>query len=114
MFISTGIFMNRVWYSFGHPVYATLQRYLLLDTWILSQAATRKCRGLFLGLLFLLLPILLLLGAACSIHALGFVNVQSCGPLTGVYYVSKPVCVSCFHEYYSFLKTYNLQQLCTL
>mgnify|MGYP001796059789 FL=1 len=87
----TGIFINRVWYSFGHPVYATLQRYLLLDTWILSRAASRKCRGLLLGLLFLLLPILLLLGATCGLHAMGFVNVQSCGPLTGVYYVSKQV-----------------------
>ena len=72
-------------------MYATLQRYLLLDTWVLSQAASRKCRGLLLGLLFLLLPILLLLGATCSLHAMGFVNVQSCGPLTGVYYVSKQV-----------------------
>ena len=87
----TGIFINRVWYSFGHPVYATLQRYLLLDTWILSRAASWRCRGLLLGLLFLLLPILLLLGATCSLHAMGFVNVQSCGPLTGVYYVSKQV-----------------------
>ncbi|XP_067927798.1 SUN domain-containing protein 2-like isoform X2 [Watersipora subatra] len=83
------ILISRIWYNFGHPVYATLQRYLLLDSWLLSRAFVRQLRGLLAGLLLLLLPLTLLFGGVCSLHAMGFLNVQMCAPITNVYYVNK-------------------------
>ena len=89
--IYTGILFSRIWYNFGHPIYSTLQRYLLVDSWLLSRSCIRQFRALILGLLFLFIPLLLLAGCICSIHALGFVNVPVCAPLTNVYYITKRV-----------------------
>lgn len=83
--------MNRMWQGFGYPIYATLQRYLLLDSWLLSRSCVRKLAGLLLGLLFILLPFVLLAGGACGIHAIGLANLGPCAKITGIYYVDKHV-----------------------
>lgn len=90
--IFVGIFFNRVWYSFGYPVYTTLQRCLLLDTWLLSRSVTRSLRKLLAGLLLLLVPLFLLFLTTCSLHYFGVMNIAPCAPVTGVYYVTKQVC----------------------
>ncbi|KAF6018596.1 sun1 [Bugula neritina] len=85
----TRILLHRMWHNFGLPIYATLQRYLLLDTWILSRRFISTLRSLILALLLLLIPLVLLSGSACGLHYMGWLNISPCAKVTGVYYVSK-------------------------
>jgi len=94
---SSATVVSKTCWAVGLPVYTTLQKYLLCETWLLSRSTFGAVRQLLIPLLLLLVPFAVLFATTCGLHTLGYMNVQLCAKATGVYNIDTVVrIIVCF------------------